>query len=352
MFLLLFFLVNWVCYTQSLQCVDQNKQPVDWYVLYKLPQEAHSNDLIKDGTAFTYITSNDIGGWKLSNLPINDSSSILGLTLDPLFSKRNDILYLLYNDENPDGSISFHKGHTKGTVLGDANGGIWLVHSVPRFPPIDSNKYFYPHNGLVYGQSFLCISLNVDNLDSVGTQLKYNVPNIFSKNIPDNFKWMYPKLTDAANNVVNTQSPWNNLLYMVSLGGTKFMSFAKGPKFAKELYLDWVAPTLGVNLFVETWPNGPGRIPSECDIHYKVNNVKMVNISEANLAFKDTNDHSKWAVVARDKPDAKWACIGDINRSTAQRQRGGGTVCFSIGKIATAYQKSVAEVEPCDNINQ
>ncbi|KAF5308910.1 hypothetical protein FQR65_LT00610 [Abscondita terminalis] len=349
MFSRLFLFISLFYYTECLQCMDQNKKPVDWYVLYKLPQQSHNNNLIKDGTAFTYITSNNLTGWTLSDVPISDSNSIVGLTLDPLFTKRNDVLYLLYNDENPDGSVNFHKGHTKGVVLGDGNGGIWLVHSVPRFPSLDDGKYNFPHNGLTYGQSFLCMSLNIENTDSVGTQLKYNVPNVFSKNIPDSLKWMFPKLTEAANSVVNTESPWNSLEYLTSLGGTKFISFAKGPKFAKELYLDWVAPSLGVNLFVETWPNGPGRIPSECDIHFKVNNVKTMNLTEADIAFKDTNDHSKWAVVSTDNPTDKWICIGDINRSVAQRQRGGGTVCFSVGRVVTAYQKSIAEIEHCSN---
>lgn len=33
------------------------------------------------------------------------------------------------------------KGHTKGVVLGDKFTALWLVHSVPRFPPIPDSKY-------------------------------------------------------------------------------------------------------------------------------------------------------------------------------------------------------------------
>ncbi|KAF5281964.1 hypothetical protein FQA39_LY00488 [Lamprigera yunnana] len=347
MLIIYILLISLLHYTQCLQCMDENKNPVDWYIIYKLPQEKHSNKLINDGVAFTYMTSNDLTGWKFSDVSLNETRSIVGVTLEPLFTKRNDILYLLYNDENPDGSVNFRKGHTKGTILGDANGGIWLIHSVPRFPRVDSASYYYPSNGLPYGQSFLCISLNIENLDNVGTQLKHNLPNIYFHHMPDKFKWMFPKLLDVMNNNVNDKPPWYNAMNLTSLGGVPFISFAKGPRFPKELYLDWIAPTLNVNLYAETWPNSPGRIPSECDIHYKVYNVKTVSLSVANITFKNTVDHSKWAVVSKDNPNEKWICIGDINRNTAQRQRGGGTVCFSMGIVSKGYQKSVEEIEPC-----
>ncbi|KAK5643577.1 hypothetical protein RI129_007422 [Pyrocoelia pectoralis] len=334
------------CKSYALQCMDQNNNPVDWYVIYKLPQVKHANNLIAEGVAYTYITSNDISDWKLSSTSINDSNSIVAHTLKPLYTDKNN-LYILYNDENPDGSVNFNKGHTKGIVLGNNNGGIWLIHSVPRFPSLDTHQYVYPSNGVTFGQSFLCISLNVENLDLVGTQLLYNVPNMYAHYMPDTLKWMFPKLDNVLDNNSNKNPPWYHLQSLLSLGGTQFLSFAKGRKFVKELYLDWVAPTIGFDLFAETWQNGPGRIPSECDIHFKVNNVRSLSIGVANLLFKATIDHSKWAVASTDKANADWICIGDINRATAQRQRGGGTVCFNQPQVAKAYQKSIAELEPC-----
>jgi deoxyribonuclease-2 len=70
-------------------------------------------------------------------------------------------------------------GHTKGVVMSEADGGFWLVHSVPYFPPSPGNVtttgtdshsegYSYPSTGLTYGQSFLCISLSASQLDLVG----------------------------------------------------------------------------------------------------------------------------------------------------------------------------------------
>ena len=78
---------------------------------------------------------------------------------------------LLYNDEHPDGNTSFTAGHTKGVVaLGDQR-GFWLVHSVPKFPPV-AGKYGYPRTGHMYGQTFLCITLETAaNADALGVQV-------------------------------------------------------------------------------------------------------------------------------------------------------------------------------------
>lgn len=53
-------------------------------------------------------------------------------------------------------------------MLGNKEGGVWLVHSVPHFPPHPFERYSYPNTGTPFGQSFLCLSLNLKNLNKVG----------------------------------------------------------------------------------------------------------------------------------------------------------------------------------------
>lgn len=78
---------------------------------------------------------------------------------------------MLYNDQPPNAPFTMKQGHTKGVVLGDQQGGIWIVHSVPHFPTIDDSGYQYPLSSTKYGQSFLCINLNKENLDAIGEYL-------------------------------------------------------------------------------------------------------------------------------------------------------------------------------------
>ena len=55
-----------------------------------------------------------------------------------------------------------------GAIGFDKTDGFWLITSVPKFPSPKSNGYKFPSNGDVYGQTFLCISMNYDMLDIVG----------------------------------------------------------------------------------------------------------------------------------------------------------------------------------------
>ncbi|KAG5877853.1 hypothetical protein JTB14_007249 [Gonioctena quinquepunctata] len=329
----------------ALQCMDENNNPVDWYVLYKIPKLKHVNKLIKYGVAYTYMTSGEYHSWKVSENAINSSNSIIGNTLQTLFDNSIDLSYILYNDEPPEGATNSVKGHTKGVVMADLTGGFWLVHSVPKFPVIGT-AYTYPSTGITYGQSFLCISMDLKNLNSVGVQLQYNQPNIYGAHILPSLESSSPDLAKAAANVTKTTAPWYHVMNIYSKNGVEFMSFAKSKSFNKDLYEDLVAPSLESDLLVETWPNGPGRLQSDCTTKFKVNNVGSIFIDAMNASFKNTHDHSKWSVSSTSS-EVYWTCIGDINRAAHQELRGGGTVCLKDKLLAAKYQKIVATVEEC-----
>ncbi|XP_023029626.2 deoxyribonuclease II [Leptinotarsa decemlineata] len=336
------------CYvhnSNALQCRDEENNPVDWYVLYKIPKLKQQNLLIEQGSAYIYLASNHYGSWQISNKSINNTNSIIGNTLQNLYSSKNDVLYILYNDEPPNENKNSNKGHTKGVVMADMTGGFWVVHSVPNFPEMGSS-YAYPENGVVYGQSFLCISMDLKNLNKVGIQLQYNQPEIYGENVPSNLKSLVPNLAKAAANVTVDSAPWYHITNLYSKSGVQFTSFAKSKQFCKDLYEDLVAPYLESDLVVETWPNGPGRLPSDCKKLFKVNNVESINIPVAEVSFKATHDHSKWSVTSTSSKKY-WTCIGDINRAAHQEVRGGGTVCLNNEVLTKNYQTIVETIEKC-----
>lgn len=78
----------------------------------------------------------------------------------------------MYNDQPPQGDKSSSKGHTKGVVVANQSEGFWLIHSVPHFP-FSQTGYVYPKTGTHFGQSLLCITLNLDQLNNVGTLFFY-----------------------------------------------------------------------------------------------------------------------------------------------------------------------------------
>lgn len=50
------------------------------------------------------------------------------------------------------------------------------------------DDYSYPTTGHHYGQSFLCISVKVEEVDKIGLQLIYNEPHIYTFKISDNLR--------------------------------------------------------------------------------------------------------------------------------------------------------------------
>jgi len=357
------------CDAVNPRCKDENNRVVDWYVLYKLPKvHESSNSVIRSGLAYLYMTNDTVDkGWQLSTKKISAKNSIPGNTLAPLYndSEASKAFWFMYNDDPPNRPSNGKYGHTKGVVIANKQQGLWLIHSVPKFPPlpnsgndtrrghVDENsipgnrsEYNYPSSGMTYGQSFLCISVNGDQFDSIGHQLIYNQIIVYRRNILATFATTFPVLTDAANQKRIRRAPFNSKTLLKSSGGVEFVSFAKSDKWQKDLYDEFVAPTLKTDLFAETWLNGRGRLPSDCE-QVKVYNIISINLESIDIGFTSSRDHSKWAVAVEGKANKTWTCIGDINRADTQYIRGGGTVCFNDRKVWENYRKSVNDVEPC-----
>ncbi|XP_012275378.1 plancitoxin-1 [Orussus abietinus] len=353
----------------DIQCKNEDNQPVDWYVLYKIPKISHStNPLIKEGHAYLYMTSESVNkGWQLSANNISTKDSIPGYTLAPLYKGMdNSILWMLYSDQPPNRTPSAKYGHAKGAIIVSKEKGFWLVHSVPHFPPasktsenqtqsknvqlnshnIPDSQYGYPASGRNYGQSFLCISVEKDQINNIGQQLIYNQVVIYDKNFPLPYKQSYPSLNELVNRVWIKDPPYNHKSLIQSLGAFGFLTFAKSDKWQKDLYDDFVAPALKSDMLVQSWLNGRGKLPSECN-GTKVMNIQSLVLEKANVNFKSTHDHSKWAIVVNNNKNNSWTCIGDINRADTQYNRGGGAVCFNLPDAWENYRKIVQDIEPC-----
>lgn len=86
------------------------------------------------------------------------------------------------------GDEFYDNGHTKGVIAFDGESGFWMVHSVPRYPPMVADGYGYPPTGHRYGQMYLCITLNASTVDDIGLQLRYNNPHIHDYYMPEQMK--------------------------------------------------------------------------------------------------------------------------------------------------------------------
>ena len=248
--------------------------------------------------------------------------------------------------------VSIIKGHTKGIILFDATSAIWIVHSIPHYPPKSNQQYSIQSSQCVYGQSMLCMSLSIEKLDQIGLQLLYNYPQVYESFIPDHLNHMsvLSNLARVINGDFVTMAPWFNLNYIETRNGEHLLSFAKFTKYGDDLYSGLVAPNLNSNLLTETWNNGAGTLDSNCSdsLQFQVHNIEQVKFDQFGLRFSVHRDHSKWAVTSG--VTSKIVCIGDINRQSEQFKRAGGTVCFMNNeKVWSEYNLLVDQIQPCKN---
>ncbi|XP_064649762.1 plancitoxin-1-like [Lineus longissimus] len=335
--------------TSATGCIGSTGKPVDWFVAYKLPKIEGSTKLIRAGVAHVYLDV-DNPKWVLSDTPVNVSNQAIGFTLNQIYKgpKRDDITYLMYNDESPDGSVHENRGHLKGVVAFDDKHGFWLVHSVPKFPPMAKDGYDYPESGHYFGQTFLCISLDGSYFNKIAKQLLVSWPYVFDFNIPQSSR--YSKDRDLQSVVKGKHNKLHTSVYSLpTLHSQTFISLSKNKYWGQDLYTDLVAPHFKSSLYTETWQNGSEDMHSNCTTVYKVENIRDIALPFS-INFSDTKDHAKWAVTS--SKGVQWICIGDINRQVSQKHRGGGTVCTNHTALWKAFNDAIEKYEPCPGDSQ
>ncbi|KAL3870394.1 hypothetical protein ACJMK2_038462 [Sinanodonta woodiana] len=335
----------------DVQCLSASASPIDWFIVYKLPL-LPGDKKYGSGENFFYMDSVR-PDWMFSDVEIGQPGHAVYSTLQQIYKNYTgtpDSMFLMYNDEKPHShSAILSHGHTKGVVAFGKNTGFWLVHSTPKFPQNQTEGYAWPKSAYDFGQTFLCISLSKKQMENVGIQLQYNYPQIYDKYFPESLAAQYPQMAAVAMESPQkhpTKDPWYSEIGLTSLGGIDFRSFAKFSKFNADLYSPWLASSLGIDLFVETWQNGnkSEKLNSSCKTQFKVYNVENITFTYE-ATFVESKDHSKWATST--SASKTWTCIGDINRMESQFHRAGGTVCFQHPTVWKSFYKLIGKYEKC-----
>ncbi|QGM48680.1 DNase II-like protein [Magpiepox virus] len=330
--------------TDYVTCVNEEGKMVDWYIVYKLPRSKRASTT---GSSYVYI-DNINTTWRLGINRVESQNSIFGRTLQPIYdsyknnSKRN-LGYVMYNDAVPE-SRNYSKlfGHTKGVIAWNLYGGFLLIHSVPKFPPFPMRGYSYPSTGTKYGQIAMCITLPYKYIIELDTIIPVNNPRTYNCSIPkvndsnmDNFRLICEEKIVRTDNNISTD--------IISEKGEEFLMFAKSNNYNGNMISEWIAPTLKSDLLSETWLHGE-KLPTMCNKTYHVYNVAEVTVFT--FDFINYEDHSKWLVSLNEED--RWVCIGDINRSPTQYNRGGGYICSKNINMYNSLRDSVTIFESCN----
>jgi len=306
----------------------------------------HSIHAIVSEEKCSYDQMQYLGGRLVKSEPdLNDPSCAIGRTLAPIYStslnsSRGGLNYLMYNDEVPGGMKIFDRGHAKGVLMFDSSSVVFLVHSTPHFPNNKSDGYEFPDSGTKYGQSFLCMTLSINQLPSILTQLRVMWPFVYEYQLSVTATRVYPDLIKLVEGEILSID--SSVKQLVLARGTKVTAFAKDKAFNADIYMDLMAPYLDSTLITETWQNGVGRLDSNCSQTHSVYNMRRINL--LGYEYKETLDHSKWA-ISDNKP---LVCIGGVNRMRSQFLRGGGAFCMTQCEgLWSDMRGGVIEVEQC-----
>lgn len=247
--------------------------------------------------------------------------------------------YLLYNDDPYEVDEKGEKdqkqaystgGHAKGVLVWNKKTIKWLIHSVPNFPRDFPIQHRIDDAQLVYGQSFILISIDYafDILEDILSQLVQMKAHIYKCSSTLSLEFMSKRENDAK---ISTLS-----------FADKVVHISKGVKWGKDLYEDFFSFFVKANgkggecredvkIMCETWMK-PG-LPSSS----LIKNVRMVKWNDdLETEYLSTQDHSKYAVSM--DPSRPWVMIGDINRMESQFRRGGGGLMICNKRVWKAFQ--------------
>lgn len=330
----------------NISALDENGKAVDWWFAYKVPKLGKvANSPTASGYEYIYYDPN-LGTVVRSPYSLTEGRGALDLTLDSIFARPDATTgWILYNDEMPadakrQDNNSF--GHTKGVIAFDtaSQTALWLLHSWPKYADPQTSKMPTP----MYGQTFLCISLDLATASRIAEQMgNHQEPQVYLPRVPTSLR-----KSDALYLLTQTLNPNapgdSDVIDCRSPGGLAFKVIAKNRKWGKDFWNDLVGPTLGADMDVETWIRG--KIPPTLDsdgIH-KTFDVKYIDLSPLGVpwAWPESHDHAKWGITT----DSDWVCVGDINRMVSQEKRGGGTIAFQDEKLWAALSKTDLIVAP------
>lgn len=332
--------------TQGLSALNENGEAVDWWFAYKVPQlskTATSDAAV--GYEYVYYDPT-LANLVQSPYLLSDGNGAVDLTLNSVFDNPSPTTgWILYNDEMPESvnrEDSSAYGHTKGVLVFDTatNTGFWLLHSWPKYSDPGVKTMPTPK----YGQTFLCISLDMDNLNAIAAQMiEHQTPQVFSPRIPESLSTS-DALYSLAQQISTNPTADSSALDCTSRGGMAFKVIAKNHRWNKDFWNDLVGPTLSTDMDVETWIRGAIPSTQDSDGVHKVIDVKYIDLNPLGFpwSWSETHDHAKWGIGV----DSDWVCIGDINRMISQEKRGGGTIAFQEPTLWAALSKTDLLVPP------
>ena len=321
-------------------CKNHIDEFVDWYVIFTIPKSERDNKSIIYYYFDNYLETFLDYIYQNNTFPPN---KILDYVINDDFMTN----YIIWNDDksilNNKRDISGkNKAHSKGILIYDSDSGVFLSHSIPKYPVRNINNNvlkILPDNSDKYGQSMLCISLSKDESEEIIKLLRYiniNVVKIVSSDRVNTF----PNL--SLFNIIMNEKLKNieidNMRKINSVNFEKFYFIVKNHKKEVIPYDTTLRFKFKDDFFVRTWSK-PKLSVAENYNNLFIKNIYNIKIGKYYIPIN--KDHSKWA-IAKNK---NIICFSDLNHVISQKNRGGMIICFENKKLHTYLYDCIIEIE-------
>lgn len=344
-----------MCSVVGTGCLDLDGKPTPWFLILK-----KNNGL--DYAYFDNATPTSPGSTvTLTSYKLDDYTRSLGATLQQIVDAAGSLAVLIFNDSpiaaplsnstghtTEDAPSSSTSGHTNGLLVADSNGGFWISHSLPGFPYLNDSNFAWSGSTL-YGQHFICLSLDAENIELAAKQVSYLDPAFQESAIPSALASTYPTMVSVLG---GQRTSGTHTQDFTTSDGQAFTHFAKSGDWGQDIFEDLIQPALQENFLWETWRRSP-VMDTYCQPQYtwdsiNINNLLWEDAQGGALPFKYTQDHSKYGIAINATTAAgRYFCTADNNRMTSQWARGGGAHCFIRPTIYNAVTNSITNADQC-----
>lgn len=312
-------------------CLNPSGKPVTWWVQMIFPGSVPGGYAYFDST-FTAPS------FVIESQAPDSAASPMTLTLSQI--NTMSLQTAAWNDENPNGTTSSSKAHSKGVLAYNdvSYVGFFVDHSMPKFPAfngftinttIDSSE-------TIYGQHAFCLTLDDSILSDLVSKLLPIRPYMYATNFNN---------PNVINNLLSTgdiAAPDYTDLFTyknITLNSTQMRFIFKNGKVNGSIFEDGLNNMLGSPILAETWGR-PLQAPW-CGTPY-VGNINYIQFN-TQVNWKETQDHSKWAYAVNNN----FVCFGDMNRMTSQWTRGGAFYCLNSAPLKQAMVSITGQTQAC-----
>ena len=159
----------------SQYCLNHQGQAVDWMILL------HAPATVSDGYLYFDSLTTQSRFSKFAQKP-DSSGNPINRTLSQI-NNLNNLDWVAWNDQNPNGSTTSVKAHSKNLLVFDktTKDGIVIIHSMPKFPSFFKGKVDVQvaDSQRVYGQHFFCFRVVGAVMSEIFTKASSTRLNIY-----------------------------------------------------------------------------------------------------------------------------------------------------------------------------